>query len=245
MRYTSLLLIISILIISGCGGSQQQGEKDTGNLPGTTAKTDTRGDHFYGVKSGRVVYETESISQKTREELYFDDWGEKEARYIDIIQLDPRSKAETGTSRKLTLRVDGNLYNLNLDKQEGTRTTATPREPHYDPAELKARLGSDQKVADYLMARKMYMQEEKEEVLGYPCQVVKRNTSKTSHVTLWFWEGLVLKSETIINAGNSSYGASRQAVEFEPGVEIDPSRFEVPAGFPADQIQEVRNLMDR
>lgn len=243
MRF--LIYSLLILILPACNQSAQSGENTGGDQPAKTEKVDRRGDHFYGVKSGKVVYETESISQRTREEFYFDDWGEKEARYIDIIQLDPRSKSQTGTSRKLTLRVDGNLYNLNLDKQEGTRTAATPREPNYDLVELKARLGSDQKVADYLMARKMYMPAEKEEVLGYACQVVKRNTSKTSHVTLWYWEGVVLKSEAVINAGNSSYGSSRYAVEFEPEAEIDPARFELPEGFPEENIQGVQNMMDR
>jgi hypothetical protein len=241
MKYFFFFLF-PLLLFPACKESPEDSgtEKRAG-----VEQADTRADHFYGVKSGKVVYETESISQRTREEFFFDDWGEKEARYIEIIHLDPRSKAETGTSRKLTLRIDGALYNIQLDKEEGTKTVATPREPHYDLKELQARLGGQQETAYYLNTRNMYMPEEKEDVLGYPCQLVKRNTSKTSHTTLWFWEGIVLKSETTINAGNSSYGSSRMAVAFEPHVEVEASRFALPDNLPPEKIQEIRNLMDR
>ena len=202
-----------------------------------------RGDNFYGIKSGVVKYDVKGAYNDKQETLYFEDWGDTEARFVETTHFFPGTKNISGQTSRIELRKNGYLYNLDLDARKGTKTKMPPREPRFSFEELLFRLGSAEKVTAYLAGRNIIMLGEKENILNYPCQVIRVSTSQTSYNQICFYEGVVLKNTSYINAGNNSFTNVKQAVAFEPNAQIDASIFEVPDDFPEDAITEIENML--
>lgn len=235
-----VLLFCCPLLVNACW---EGGAKPEPSSAENAEVNKERGDNFYGIKSGIITYSTTGNYQDSEETFYFDDWGDQEARFQKVTDYLPGTRQVSKISNKLIIRSNGVRYSLDLDAQTGNKTKVPPREPRYSFEELVYRLGSSEKVAEYLSGRGIVMLGEKEKVLGFPCQVMRIPTSRTSYNQIWFYEGLVLRSNSVINAGNSTLTTVRQAIRFEPNADIDPIKFSPPVGFPVENINEIVNML--
>ena len=172
---------------------------------------------LYEVKSGKVTMEMDMMGQTMVQEIYFDDYGAKQATVMNMQGQKMRQIAQDGS-------------NIMIDEAAKTATKM--------PA--MGMMGGEQRInfsnLDEKTIKKNKIQEAGEEtVAGKTCKVYKYKVmmmGQAVSATACVYKGIVLKSTTSTDFGEMG----QKATKIEENITIDPSMFTVPEGV---KIQEM------
>lgn len=189
------ILIISILCMIGIGANAQE--------------------RLYDIKSGIVTMEMDMMGRKVVQEIYFDDYGAKQAMMVDFqgkkmraVEVDGENVMiddEQKTAMKMPAMGMTNEKINFLDKSEKNIRKNKIKE-------LGTEVVADRECTKYSVA--VFM-------MG---QVVKQ--------TVWVYKGITLKSSI-----NTDFGEMVQiATALVENVEIPAETFEIPAGIKIQQM---------
>ena len=172
---------------------------------------------LYEVKSGIITMESDMMGQKVVQEIYFDDYGAKEATIMEF------------QGRKMrNITVDGK--NVMVNDEEKTAMSM--------PA-----MGMNTEKINFLDKSPKNIKRNKIKEIGTETVAGKECTKYTASIfvmggqvvkqTAWVYKGIVLKTQI-----NTDFGEmGQEATKLIEDVEIPESTFTLPEGV---QIQEVR-----
>ncbi len=170
---------------------------------------------LYEVKSGIVTLEMDMMGQTVVQQLYFDDYGAKQANLMEF-----------GGQKVRSIEVDGK--NIMIDDAAKTAM----RMPSFGAQANRINFTN----LDEKTVKKNKIKEVGQEgIAGKPCtkytyKVLMMGQAVT--VTAWVYKGITLKSSTKTDFGEMV----QKAVKVEEDVQIDPSMFTVPEGVTVQEM---------
>ncbi|NTW64369.1 MAG: hypothetical protein HGA46_09915 [Chlorobiaceae bacterium] len=220
-KNAGILLLSSMLIISGCSGKTDSA-KTGSSVAASTSSTPNR----YELKSGIVYYEpTEIMGSKSVETLYFDDYGRREAREtisdanIMGMKMHSHKMQITDGDYVISYEIENIVNGKDETSKEATRTNlkefremAVMMGQSLDPEEMKRNFD--------------YREEGTEEVAGvtgkkFSISLDKEKSDKRVYGVLY--KNISMKSmmgDIVI-----------KAQKIEENGSVPASKFEVPAGY--------------
>lgn len=192
------LLIIAALFVCGLGAQAQE--------------------KLYEVKSGKITMEMDMMGQTMVQEVYFDDYGAKQATVMDMQGQKTRQITQDGS-------------NIMIDDAAKTATKM--------PA-MGMMGGGRSEInwsnLDEKTIKKNKIEETGEETIaGKTCKVYKYKVmmmGQAVSATACVYKGIVLKSSTSTDFGEMG----QKATKIEENITIDPSMFTIPEGV---KVQEM------
>ena len=192
------LLIIAALFACGLGAQAQE--------------------KLYEVKSGKITMEMDMMGQTMVQEVYFDDYGAKQATVMNMQGQKTRQITQDGS-------------NIMIDDAAKTATKM--------PA-MGMMGGGRSEInwsnLDEKTIKKNKIQEAGEETIaGKTCKVYKYKVmmmGQAVSATACVYKGIVLKSSTSTDFGEMG----QKATKIEENITIDPSMFTIPEGV---KVQEM------
>ena len=192
------LLIIAALFVCGLGAQAQE--------------------KLYEVKSGKITMEMDMMGQAMVQEVYFDDYGAKQATVMNMQGQKTRQITQDGS-------------NIMIDDAAKTATKM--------PA-MGMMGGGRSEInwsnLDEKTIKKNKIQEAGEETIaGKTCKVYKYKVmmmGQAVSATACVYKGIVLKSSTSTDFGEMG----QKATKIEENITIDPSMFTIPEGV---KVQEM------
>lgn len=176
-------------------------------------------ENLYEIKSGKVTMQMDMMGRKITQEIYFDDYGQKQATVMDM-----RGK----TMRSIT--VDGE--NIMIDDKEMTAV----KMPAFDMGGEKINFNDK---SEKNIRRNKIKVIGTEEIAGKECtkytaaifmmgQVVKQ--------TAWIYKGVTMKTSVKTDFGEMGM----TAVSIEEDIEIPASMFTIPEGVTVQEMDRSR-----
>ena len=173
---------------------------------------------LYEVKSGKITMEMDMMGQTMVQEVYFDDYGAKQATVMDMMGQKTRQITQDGS-------------NIMIDDAAKTATKM--------PA-MGMMGGGRSEInwsnLDEKTIKKNKIEETGEEtVAGKTCKVYKYKVmmmGQAVSATACVYKGIVLKSSTSTDFGEMG----QKATKIEENITIDPSMFTIPEGV---KVQEM------
>jgi len=164
---------------------------------------------LYEVKSGKVTMEMDMMGQKIVQELYFDDYGAKQATVMNMQGQKMRS-----------IQKDGSSIMINDADKTAMRM----------PAMGMGQNTINFSALDEKTIKKNRIEEAGEEVIaGKTCKKYKYKVmmmGQAVNATAWVYKGITLKSSM-----NTDFGEMGQtATKIEEDITIEPSMFTIPEG---------------
>ena len=138
----------------------------------------------YGIQRAHVHYEVSGFRRGV-EDLYFDNWGRKEARHINVEDL-----TEQGTRPAKNIIVTNGSYMQMADLIAARGNFMT--EPVVDSLMKLKQVDPAEVISDSIMSRLGYKRQGEAPILGIQTNVWHEVTTGT---TLYAWKGIVLKQE--------------------------------------------------
>ncbi len=188
------MLIFAVLAAAFCVGAQAQ-------------------EKLYEVKSGIVTMEMDMMGQTMTQEIYFDDFGAKQATVSNF-----------GGNKMRMLVIDGSNVMVSDDQKTATKMPMMGAQERVNFCNLTEKEIKKYKVQEL----------GKETVAGKECtkySVTLMMMGQPQKQTVWVYKGITLKTTT-----NSDFGGNQTATKIQENVEIPASMFTVPAGV---KIQEM------
>ena len=173
---------------------------------------------IYSVKSGIVTMEMDMMGQKVVQQMYFDDYGTKQATVMEMMGQKMRS-----------IEVDGK--NVMIDDAAKTAMSMPGMGPQMGNNRINF-LNLDEKT---VKKNKIKVLGE-EEVAGKMCikySMKEFVMGQLVTIRMWVYEGITLKSAVQTDFGEMI----QQAVSVEENVEIDPAMFTIPEGVEIKKMQ--------
>ena len=170
---------------------------------------------LYEVKSGIVTLEMDMMGQTVVQQLYFDDYGVKQANL-----------SEFGGQKVRSIEVDGK--NIMIDDAAKTAT----RMPSFGAQANRINFTNlDEKT----VKKNKIKEEGQEEIAGKPCtkytyKVLMMGQAVT--VTAWVYKGITLKTAIKTDFGEMV----TKATKVEEDIQVDPALFVLPEGV---EVQEM------
>lgn len=164
---------------------------------------------LYEVKSGKVTMEMDMMGQTIVQELYFDDYGAKQATVMNMQGQKMRS-----------IQKDGSSIMINDADKTAMRM----------PAMGMGQNTINFSALDEKTIKKNKIEEVGEEVIaGKTCKKYKYKVmmmGQAVNATAWVYKGITLKSSM-----NTDFGEMGQtATKIEEDITIEPSMFTIPEG---------------
>lgn len=164
---------------------------------------------LYEVKSGKVTMEMDMMGQTIVQELYFDDYGAKQATVMNMQGQKMRS-----------IQKDGSSIMINDADKTAMRM----------PAMGMGQNNINFSALDEKTIKKNKIEEVGEEVIaGKTCKKYKYKVmmmGQAVNATAWVYKGITLKSSM-----NTDFGEMGQtATKIEEDITIEPSMFTIPEG---------------
>ena len=188
------MLIFAVLAAAFCVGAQAQ-------------------EKLYEVKSGIVTMEMDMMGQTMTQEIYFDDFGAKQATVSNF-----------GGNKMRMLVIDGSNVMVSDDQKTATKMPMMGAQERVNFCNLTEKEIKKYKVQEL----------GKETVAGKECtkySVTLMMMGQPQKQTVWVYKGITLKTTT-----NSDFGGNQTATKIQENVEIPASMFTVPEGV---KIQEM------
>ena len=190
------LVILAVLAAAFCVGAQAQ-------------------EKLYTVKSGIVTMEMDMMGQKIVQEVYFDDYGAKQATLSDFGGMKSRS-----------IVVDGETVMVNDDEKTAMKMPMMGQRETVNFSNL------DEKAIKKYKVKELGT----ETVAGKECkkyEVTLFMMGQPQKQTVWVYKGITLKSSS-----KSDFGDMNQtATKIQENVEIPASMFTLPAGVKVEEMQ--------
>ena len=190
------LVILAVLAAAFCVGAQAQ-------------------EKLYTVKSGIVTMEMDMMGQKIVQEVYFDDYGAKQATLSDFGGMKSRS-----------IVVDGETVMVNDDEKTAMKMPMMGQRETVNFSNL------DEKAIKKYKVKELGT----ETVAGKECkkyEVTLFMMGQPQKQTVWVYKGITLKSSS-----SSDFGEMVQtATKIQEDVEIPASMFTLPEGVEIQEMQ--------
>ena len=190
------LVILAVLAAAFCVGAQAQ-------------------EKLYTVKSGIVTMEMDMMGQKVVQEVYFDDYGAKQATLSDF-----------GGRKSRNIVVDGETVMVNDDEKTAMKMPMMGQRETVNFSNL------DEKTIKKYKVKELGT----ETVAGKECkkyEVTLFMMGQPQKQTVWAYKGITLKSSS-----KSDFGDMNQtATKIQENVEIPASMFTLPAGVKVEEMQ--------
>jgi hypothetical protein len=190
------LVILAVLATAFCMGAQAQ-------------------EKLYTVKSGIVTMEMDMMGQKIVQEVYFDDYGAKQATLSDF-----------GGMKSRNIVVDGETVMVNDDEKTAMKMPMMGQRETVNFSNL------DEKAIKKYKVKELGT----ETVAGKECkkyEVTLFMMGQPQKQTVWVYKGITLKSSS-----KSDFGDMTQtATKIQEDVEIPASMFTLPAGVKVEEMQ--------
>lgn len=190
------LVILAVLAAAFCVGAQAQ-------------------EKLYTVKSGIVTMEMDMMGQKIVQEVYFDDYGAKQATLSDF-----------GGMKSRNIVVDGETVMVNDDEKTAMKMPMMGQRETVNFSNL------DEKAIKKYKVKELGT----ETVAGKECkkyEVTLFMMGQPQKQTVWVYKGITLKSSS-----KSDFGDMNQtATKIQENVEIPASMFTLPAGVKVEEMQ--------
>lgn len=190
------LVILAVLAAAFCVGAQAQ-------------------EKLYTVKSGIVTMEMDMMGQKIVQEIYFDDYGVKQATLSNF-----------GGRKSRNIVVDGETVMVNDDEKTAMKMPMRGQRETVNFSNL------DEKAIKKYKVKELGT----ETVAGKECkkyEVTLFMMGQPQKQTVWVYKGITLKSSS-----SSDFGDMTQtATKIQEDVEIPASMFTLPAGVKVQEMQ--------
>ena len=190
------LVILAVLAAAFCVGAQAQ-------------------EKLYTVKSGIVTMEMDMMGQKVVQEIYFDDYGVKQATLSDF-----------GGRKSRNIVVDGATVMVNDEEKTAMKMPMMGQRENVNFSNL------DEKAIKKYKVKELGT----ETVAGKECkkyEVTLFMMGQPRKQTVWVYKGITLKSSS-----SSDFGDMTQtATKIQEDVEIPASMFTLPAGVKVEEMQ--------
>ena len=189
------LVILAILAAAFCVGAQAQ-------------------EKLYTVKSGIVTMEMDMMGQKVTQEVYFDDYGAKQATVGNF-----------GGRKSRNIVVDGSTVMVNDDEKTAMKMPMMGQQERVNFSNL------DEKAIKKYKVKELGT----ETVAGKECkkyEVTLFMMGQPQKQTVCVYKGITLKSES-----KSDFGSMNQvATKIQENVEIPASMFVLPEGVKVEEM---------
>ena len=170
---------------------------------------------MYEVKSGIVTMEMDMMGQKIVQEIYFDDYGVKQATLSNF-----------GGRKSRNIVVDGETVMVNDDEKTAMKMPMMGQRETVNFSNL------DEKAIKKYKVKELGT----ETVAGKECkkyEVTLFMMGQPQKQTVWVYKGITLKSSS-----RSDFGDMTQtATKIQEDVEIPASMFTLPAGVKVQEMQ--------
>ena len=190
------LVILAVLAAAFCVGAQAQ-------------------EKLYTVKSGIVTMEMDMMGQKVVQEIYFDDYGVKQATLSDF-----------GGRKSRNIVVDGATVMVNDEEKTAMKMPMMGQRETVNFSNL------DEKAIKKYKVKELGT----ETVAGKECkkyEVTLFMMGQPRKQTVWVYKGITLKSSS-----SSDFGDMTQtATKIQEDVEIPASMFTLPEGVEIQEMQ--------
>lgn len=175
----------------------------------------------YAVKSGIVTMQMDMMGQTIVRQIYFDDYGIKQATVMDMMGKKVRGVEKDGKA----IMIDDEAKTASTIPEMGG-PGAGAQGPKFNFLNLDEKTIKKNKIKEL----------GQEEFLGKPCtkysyKVLMMGSAITVYV--WVYKGITLKTSMKTDFGEMGMAAT----QLQEDVEIDPAMFDVPEGI---TIQEMR-----
>jgi outer membrane lipoprotein-sorting protein len=213
-----LFLLVLLFFIAGC--FDKSSEDDNDNM----SKSDNEEDIFkkpvdatYEVKSGIVTFEN-VITQGMNQTFYFDDYGNKEARYsIMDVEL-TEQKVSTGN---VEIHIDSFLIRYDLQSREGTKIIS-----HISIGGVKDIPKDFSKLTPEFIEDFNLKELGKKDILGKECKGYEVTVMRIK-TEVWVWNGILLYSKVFMSEDGKAIEI--KASNIEVNVPIPADKFKVPS----------------
>jgi hypothetical protein len=138
----------------------------------------------YALKQAHIHYETSGFRRGT-EDLYFTDYGMREARHVNVENL---TEEGIRPEKVVVVSFGSDMRMANLTNSMGTWM----KEPVVDSLLHVSKVDPPGVISDSILSKMQYKKQGTSTILGRPVTIWFEPTSGT---TLHTWEGLVLKQE--------------------------------------------------
>jgi hypothetical protein len=166
----------------------------------------------YTLKQGHIHYETSGFRRGV-EDLYFTDYGRREARYVNIENL---TEQGVRPEKMVVVTIGPEMRVANLTAGTGTRM----REPVVDSLFRLTKVDPPGVISDSILSKMQYKKQGAGTLLGKPVTIWFEGSTGT---TLYTWEGLVLKQDV----KNPQHQHTVEAVSIDSSMPA-PEIFRVP-----------------
>lgn len=182
----------------------------------------------YGLKKAHIEYKVDGTMQSGTEDLYFDDWGKREAKY-SILKISMGGFSQE--TKSVTYTEGSWMYTVDLSTNTGTKSE-NPFLKNMDQEDLQD-LGKDMMVK---MGGKKIGEES---VLGKSCEVweVANMSSK-----VWVWNWIPLKTEVNMGGMKMVYTATKISDSFDEKKLNKPDITYKDAGNMMDMMNKFKNF---
>lgn len=173
---------------------------------------------IYSVKSGKVTMEMDMMGQKIIQQIYFDDYGVKQATVMEMMGQKMRS-----------IEVDGK--NVMVDDAAKTAISMPGMGPQMGGNNKINFLNLDEKT----IKKNKIKEEGQEEVAGKMCTKYSYRMlmmGQGVNVHAWVYKGITLKTAIRTDFGEMV----TKATKVEEDIQVDPALFVLPEGV---EVQEM------
>lgn len=173
---------------------------------------------IYSVKSGKVTMEMDMMGQKVVQQMYFDDYGTKQATVMEMMGQKMRS-----------IEVDGK--NVMIDDAAKTAMSMPGMGPQMGSNSNINFLNLDEKT----IKKNKIKEVGQEEVAGKMCTKYTYRMlmmGQGVNVNAWVYKGITLKTSVKTDFGEMVM----EATKVEEDVQVDPAMFVLPEGI---EVQEM------
>lgn len=240
--------IFSLLILSfylfACGGSSDSSENTDVNIEENTSENNTEtenptsqegdaeelseeGYQRYGIESGQITYKLSGFQNGTQT-IYFDQWGMREAIYLEYAIEMAGIKQEI----KQVIISDGEwIYTVDLIRKLGTKAKNREYEKIIENAGTKDLGELGKEILEGMGGKKVG----EEEFLGKNCDVWEINSLKTKE---WLWKNIVLKLDLQITGG----AYTLEATDIQENISVAEEKFKVPEDI---EFQDINKALEK
>lgn len=204
----NLIIVLSVLVLSSCNNNSKAQTSDNKSLesfieeveqlpePTTTSK------QLFAIESAYIKFSSKAAGQEMTREWRFDQFGRRQSEEYYFMIMDQKAGHKT-------IVFDDFQYQWDYDATEGRKSKFYQTVTDYEKV-------SQRDIERYGIATHGY-----EEILGKKC--LKVSIEKPAKSTIWVWNGIALKTESVI--GNNTL--HMEAIEIDEGA-IKNAFFELP-----------------
>lgn len=186
----------------------------------------------YTEKSGKIVYTYEVGGEPLDFVMMYDDFGKKQV--MDIVTIVDGTK-----ERVKTIITAENMYLVNFTDKQVLKFPISVDKNNPMVAGQNQGIDVDEIVASVTDGRGSILGEEV--VSGKKCKVYEHREGSVKG-KFWIYNGFLLKAEFIDQSGVHTYMVAK---EFNLGVTIPASEFEIPAGFTVTDMNDMMQQMQQ